>query len=459
MSNLSIQIPSKFKPLFKPTRYKVFYGGRYGLKSWNFARALLILGAKEKKRILCTREFQGSIKDSVHRLLCDQIENIGLSSFYEPLKHTITGKNGTEFLFEGIRNNVTSIKSMEGIDICWCEEAENIPEYSWDVLIPTIRKQGSEIWVSFNPFDELDNTYQRFIVSPPDNALVMKTSFRDNPWLSDEIVKEIESLKKNNYNKYLHIYEGECNADYEDSIIKPEWVKASIDAHKKLGFQPMGIRSVGFDPADQGSDAKATASRHGSVVENVQEWHDGDISTAIDKAFETAFEYRTDALVYDSIGIGASVKVGLDKRILGKNIKVEGFCGSESTRNPLMKHEKDRKNKDVFRNLRAQFWWYLRDRFEKTYRAVEKGQYIDPDELISLSSDIPEKTLLKLRSELTRVQRKRGQNSFIQVESKDDMLKRQVASPNMADSLVMCFANLPPKVRSKPLEYPKLNIV
>ena len=456
--NSSIQIPSKFKPLFKPARYKVYYGGRYGLKSWNIARALLLLGAKEKKQILCTREFQGSIKDSVHRLLSQQIEELNLGGFYSILKHAITGRNGTEFLFEGIRNNVTSIKSMEGIDICWCEEAENIPEYSWDVLIPTIRKKGSEIWVSFNPFDELDDTYQRFITNPPSTAVVVNTSYRDNPWLSEEIRHEIETLKKNNYNKYLHIYEGQCNSDYEDSIIKPEWVKASIDAHIKLGFSPIGVRSTGFDPADTGSDAKGIASRHGSVVEEVKEWHDGDISEAIDKAFNYAFEYKADTLVYDSIGIGASVKVGLDKRVKGKRIKVEGFCGAESTRNPLSLHEKDRKNKDVFRNLRAQYWWYLRDRFEKTYRAVEKGQYIDPDELISLSSNISEKTLLKLRSELTRVQRKRGQNSFIQVESKEDMLKRQVSSPNMADSLVMCFANKPPMSKMQPLNYPKLNI-
>ena len=163
---MKVEFPEILKPVFEPSRYKVLYGGGGGLKSWGNGRALLLIGAQRKCLILCTREFQGFIADSVHRLLSEQIYYLGLEDFYEVQQKRITGKNGTEFIFEGLKNNVTKIKSLEGVDYCWCEEAESISDHSWDILIPTIRKPGSEIWISFNPADELDPTYQRFVVKP-----------------------------------------------------------------------------------------------------------------------------------------------------------------------------------------------------------------------------------------------------------------------------------------------------
>ena len=145
------EFPHKLSVLFEKSRYKVLYGGRGGAKSWGIARALLILGAKSELRILCAREFQTSIKDSVHKLLCDQIESLGLLGFYEITQTSIRAKNGTEFSFVGLKNNVGNVKSYEGVDICWVEEAQTTSRLSWNVLIPTIRKEGSEIWISFNP--------------------------------------------------------------------------------------------------------------------------------------------------------------------------------------------------------------------------------------------------------------------------------------------------------------------
>ncbi len=124
-----VQIVDVFKPLWSPKRYKVYFGGRGGAKSWAFAQALLLQGSQQPMRILCTRELQGSIRESVHKLLSDTIERIGLSSFYEVTVNRIIGKNGTEFIFEGLKNNTTKIKSMENISIVWCEEAEAISEY------------------------------------------------------------------------------------------------------------------------------------------------------------------------------------------------------------------------------------------------------------------------------------------------------------------------------------------
>lgn len=441
-----IDLPEKMGSLFTPSRYKVYEGGRGGGKSWAIARALLIKAKQKKLLILCTREFQGSIKDSVHRLLSNQITDMGMDAEYEVLQTSITHKiTGSQFIFEGLKNNVTKIKSMEGVDICWCEEAESISEFSWEVLIPTIRKSGSEIWVSFNPFDELDPTYQKFVVDPPPeyvdgklNYIHQKITFEDNPWFPEELRLEMEDCKLKNFKKYLHIWQGEPNADYEDSIIQPEWVDAAIDAHKKLGFQPMGIISASFDPADEGEDKKACALRHGTVVSQVIQWAGGNIDDAINKAFDFAFHNRADELIYDSVGIGAGVKVGLDRRLEGKDISVIGFGGGDGADYPDMPYSKDRTNKQMFKNKRAQYWWTLRDRFEKTYLAVESGKYTDPDELISLDGSIEH--LKDLKSELCRVQRKRGQSSQIQLESKEEMRKRGIKSPNMADALAMLFA-------------------
>ena len=431
------------------------------MKSWAFAQALEIIGAQKQTRILCTRELQGSIRESVHKLLSDMTEKTGLDKFYAIQNQSIRGLNGTEFIFEGLRNNVTKIKSMEGVDIVWCEEAEAISENSWDLLIPTIRKTGSEIWVSFNPADEQDETYQRF-VSPyladiekdgyyeNDDIYVCKVGYQDNPWLPDELRREMETCKRNNYRKYLHIWEGHCNAEYTHSIIQPEWVDSAIDAHKKLGFEPDGVRVLGFDPADEGNDAKATVYRHGVVVQNVDMWKDGDIGDAVTRAFKEAFDRRCTDIVYDGIGVGTAVKMFLKQKDPKGKIDVTNFIGSERPTNPESKYLDDRRNSDIFRNRRAQWFWYLRDRFELTHRAVEKGEYIDPEKLISISSECA--NINALKSELCRVRRKRGtSNTLVQIESKADMKE---ASYNMADALCMAFANPPPK----PKELPPLNI-
>ena len=459
-NQVDIQFPAILNNLFVPFRYKIVYGGRGGLKSWGFAQALLLRGAKEKILVLCTREFQGSIADSVHRILTNQIERLGLGHFYEIRDKKIRGANGTEFVFEGLKNNVTKIKSLEGADICWCEEAESISDHSWDILIPTIRKPGSEIWISFNPADELDPTYQRFVVNPPKNSWVKKTSWRDAEAIGvfpEELKQEMLDCREKNYKKYLHIWEGEPNADYEDSIIQPEWVLASIDAHLKVSnWEPRGLKVMGFDPADEGTDEKAFCVRHGTVVTEAKMWDKGDVGEAIKRVFRYAFENHLNHIVYDNIGIGAAVKVGLSTYTEGSSINMEGFCGSESPRDKEDVYEDDRKNKDVFRNLRAQYWWYLRDRFEKTYLAVEKGRMYDPEELISLSSDLT--NLKELRSELSRVQRKRSRtHNLIQVESKEDMKKDGRQSPNLADALVMAFANSPPRRKHRNLK-PRINI-
>jgi phage terminase large subunit len=223
------EFPVKLEGLFKKSRYKVLYGGRGGAKSWGIARALLIKGAKDPIRILCAREFQTSIKDSVHKLLCDQIESLGLLSFYEITQTSIRGRNGTEFSFVGLKNNVSNIKSYEGVDICWVEEAQTTSRLSWNILIPTIRKEGSEIWISFNPELETDETYQRFVANPPADCITMKVNWYDNPWFPDTLKLEKDALKARDEEAYNQVWEGLCRQTVDGAIFAKEMQQAEKD--------------------------------------------------------------------------------------------------------------------------------------------------------------------------------------------------------------------------------------
>ena len=225
----NVQFPAKLAFLFEPQRYKVCYGGRGGAKSWGIARALLILGAKSQQRILCAREFQTSIKDSVHKLLCDQIDSMGLTGFYEITDKSIRGKNGTEFFFVGLRNNVTNVKSIEGVDICWVEEAQTVSKTSWNVLIPTIRKEKSEIWVSFNPELDTDETYQRFVLHSPENCKVVKINWSDNPWFPETLRIEKDALRDRDIEAYNTVWEGLCRQTVDGAIFAREIQMAELE--------------------------------------------------------------------------------------------------------------------------------------------------------------------------------------------------------------------------------------
>ena len=220
------EFPVKLEGLFKKSRYKVAYGGRGGAKSWGIARALLILGAKSPLRILCAREFMTSMRDSVHKLLCDQIEALNLFGFYEITQASIKGKNGTEFAFAGLKNNISNIKSFEGVDIAWVEEAQTVSRLSWNVLIPTIRKESSEIWVSFNPELETDETYQRFVAIPPADCITMKVNWSDNPWFPETLKLEKDALKVRDEEAYNQVWEGLCRQTVDGAIFAKEMQQA-----------------------------------------------------------------------------------------------------------------------------------------------------------------------------------------------------------------------------------------
>jgi phage terminase large subunit len=216
------EFPDKLQCLFEPARYKILYGGRGGAKSWGAARALLILGAQRKLRIACGREIMKSIADSVHHLLKEQIAELGLEGHYKVFDTYISGKNGTLFTFHGLKTNIASVKSIEGIDIFWAEEAQTIGKTSWDTLIPTIRKEGSEIWITFNPELDTDETYTRFVVNPPTNSVVVKINYKDNPWFPGVLEQERLDCLAKDEDDHDHIWEGNTKQVLDGAIYAKE---------------------------------------------------------------------------------------------------------------------------------------------------------------------------------------------------------------------------------------------
>lgn len=243
-----VRIPAAFAGLFDKHRYKVFYGGRGGAKSWAVAQALVILGAQSPLRILCAREYQTSIKDSVIALLKSQIRRIGLKDQYTFGTTYIEGKNGTEFIFKGLRVNPDEIKSMEGIDVCWVEEAQRVSEDSWTYLVPTIRKEGSEIWITMNPVDADDATYARFITKTPPGTLLVNVNWNDNPWFPETLNAERLYCLETDKDAYDWIWEGKPRTISDAVILKGKFRTDVFEAPRDVKLFQGADWGFGPDP-------------------------------------------------------------------------------------------------------------------------------------------------------------------------------------------------------------------
>jgi len=218
MSELRLEVPAAMLPFWtERRRHKIARGGRGSAKSWSIARMLATRGIIQPTRWLCCRETQKSIKESSLRLLADQIQSLNLGYYYDVQQQAIKGQPGTsasesEFAFAGLKEHTAdSIKSYEGFDGAWIEEAHSVSERSATVLIPTIRKPGSELWWSYNPEQEEDYVHQLAAMDDPD-TLVITINWRDNPWFPLELEKERQKLQRINSDLYQHVWEGQCRS-------------------------------------------------------------------------------------------------------------------------------------------------------------------------------------------------------------------------------------------------------
>lgn len=210
---LKFETPKAFESIWDTRKYIVLYGGRGSGKSQNTARALITKALQKRPEeapfiILCTRALQRSMKDSVHALIASQIVELGVEHLFRVLENSIRCINGVEFVFQGLRHNINDIKSMHNVKYCWVEEAQNVPEVSWQILIPTIRVEGAQFFITFNVDFITDACYKRFIIDPPKNCVSRKVNWDENPFFPETLREEMEHLREKDYDQYLHVWEG-----------------------------------------------------------------------------------------------------------------------------------------------------------------------------------------------------------------------------------------------------------
>ncbi len=500
-AQVDIEYAENLQPvLTKPKRVKIVVGGRGSTKSTGISD--YVLGRVMSGELwCCARETQNSIEESVHRTLLDEIARLGLTGFEDTKREIKHGPSGGRTFYRGLARNITSLKStLSGVHGLWIEEGEDISANTLRILTASVRLSAKdsekklagedirmpEIIITMNRgsrtgaiaekwLSRAERELQRCGYYEDDMLMVVQVNHTDMPrawFLASGLEPErLDDERMLTQAMYDHKWNGHYLDEVKNSIIKPEWFDASIDAHlnPKLErtFQPHGARRASHDPSDGGKDAKGYVLVHGSIVKRCLAMDEGEIDEGCDWATGEALNDQADLFIWDGDGMGAGLKRQVSEAFAGTRTNYHMFRGSlsgigqDNAKNLYLAtgDDKDKDPKtfaDTFLNNRAQYYICLRDRFYKTYLAVVKGAYVDPLEMISLASaGIPE--MARLRSEITRIPSKANAHGLIQIMGKEEMARLGIKSPNMADSLMMSQFIPPleeewvkPKVISRP---------
>jgi phage terminase large subunit len=477
-SLLKIECVDKLGVLLqKKKRIKVLVGGRASTKTI-FVADYVLSQVMAGKRWCCAREFQNSIDDSVHQTLLDEIERLEIPGF-EPKRTEIDHRSGGRAFYKGLARNITSLKGINAHGL-WIEEGEGLSAQTLKILTASIRvtpleaKEAAlrgeivetpEIWVTMNRGSRADPVAKKLLARAEnelarcgyyedDLMIVIEVNYNDNPWFAEsglevERLDDKEHLSLAEYNsKWLGKYYDEVDG----SIIKPEWFDACIDAHKlphlQNVFREEGATVAAHDLSGMGGDSKGFASRTGSIVKRVVESYVGEVDEGVDWAIALAKSQGADCFVWDGDGMGAGSKSQIDKAFKGTSTNYHMFKGSLSGRgqDDAMKEFRPAKGNteavyyyQQFKNNRAQFYIdKLARRIYNTYRCVVRGEYIDPDDMLSIDADGVD-DMDALRSQVCRVPRVKNNNGLEQIMAKADMKKNGIESPGGADSLMMCL--------------------
>jgi phage terminase large subunit len=402
MQETKIQLASVYKKLFNDNwRHIVYHGGRSSGKSTATAYALLLRGRQSKLRILATRELQNSIADSVHKLLKDIIDRHGFNDYEvqnDSIKNNITG---TEFIFKGLRKDSQAIKSTEGIDIAWVEEAQTITKGSIDILIPTIRKKGSQIIWTFNRVTELDPVYAALCLEPDDRTYIAHVNsdvLEEIGQLPDVMREEREKMKRNEPSMYAHVWLGQPMSQVDDAIIGRDAILQAMGRE----VNDDGAIEIGVDVARMGNDRTELVKRKG-LREIARETYSKLRTTDVCDKVEVFANYDKTLLIkVDDTGVGGGVTDELMRR--GYNVMAINFGAKPN-------------DPDKYPNLISEAWFYM-------------AQIIDT---ISLKQD---NDLLMELSSRKWVMDSKGRRG---VESKESYKKRGYRSPDKADATILCF--------------------
>jgi len=445
----------------------------------------------ERADIYCLREYQKDLDDSVHKVFKSSIENRLNLDGWDIQEYKIIAPNGAKTKYMGANRNPNSMQSAQDYKYSWFEEAHTASKASLDKLLPTIiRTPGAECWFTANPQSSADPFSQRFIIPyqkelerdgyyEDELHLIVVVNWRDNPWWNEEQ----ERLRAWDYEnrpraEYDWIWEGKFNDTVENALIKPEWFDACTDAHKldrlSSSFKPYGSRITALDPFDDGGDAAGYAERHGSIIWAVRQKDTGEIDEVCDWGMNQAIDAGANCFVWDGDGMGAGLKGQIKRRFGGTGVMFHMFRGSlagkaqdraESLYSPLGDDSSSSENESVegkrqpktfartFKNNRAQYYKTLAERMFNTWRCVVRGEYVDPDVMLSIDSDGVE-NIQQLRAEVCRIPLKRNDNGLIQIMSKEDMRRQTppISSPNMADAVMMTMVS-PAEMRNSEEEY------
>lgn len=471
-----VYLAAKLEPIVTTNkRFVICIGGRGSSKSVGICDICLADSKDTGAKTYFLREYQSSIKNSVHSLLKAEISRLEFTEF-DVQQNSILHNGEDACLFAGLSRNVDSIKSAHGFKRFAVEESQFISEESLQALTPTARKKPKKglpskmvevdddtlknvsLMFIANPSSSEDPFSKRFIVPfltdlerdgyyEDDLHLIVVMNYTDNPWFADSGLEEERAWDEKHLPRalYEHIWLGKFNDSIENSLIMSEWFDACIDAHIKKNFEPLGAKKAAHDPSDTGGDAKGYAQMHGSVVTHVMEMEAGDVNEGGDWAANLALGNNADTFTWDCDGMGVALNRQFSKAFHNKKIAVSMFKGSEAPDLPdaaydyssLSSIQNQKTWKEVCRNKRAQNYLRLRERIYKTYRYVVFGEHCDIEELISFDSNI--ECIGKLRSELCRMPVKpTSSNGFFELYTKPEMKSKfGLASPNLADSVMM----------------------
>lgn len=428
-------LPAFYFLLTQPAFEKSLDSGRGCAKSTTVADCILIKCLQSKQRVLCAREIQNSIKQSVKKLLEDRIAHWGLWDCFDRTETEIRCRyTGSEIFFAGLHRNIDSVKSMQGITLVWIEEAQSVSQQSLEVLLPTIRTPCAEIWYTWNPTNREDAVYKRFYSKVlPEDCIAKHLTIADNPFFPKELRRQMEFDYKHNPERADHVWGGRLAPSGNAMAVMPRnWLEKAVDAHIGLDFGTR-YRYMGFDIADTGCDHNALCVRNGAVIEHVEQWDSQFIAEGVAHADLIAKQQNVIRVYFDATGVGAGAK-GDFNRITDRTYKAHPFIGASQPSGYDHEYLQGITNGKYFRNLKAQAWWNLRLRLENTLRLLD-GEKIEPNNCLFISSAKIAK-LEDYLSELSQASYEQEDGKLMVDKSPDDS-----ASPNMADATVLSFAH------------------